>query len=169
MSTITEKQLTPVAPVNIEPGRLFIDGRWCDSALGETAATINSATEQQITTVAKTTVEDARRTAAAAARAFEQSGWATLRESERAKVLQRVADLIEQNAHELAYRAAVNMGTLYQDAAHVVVLHIANMFRYYSGWPTKPDGSVRPAEPLPGSSERLLAFTRGEPLGSWPR
>lgn len=61
MSTITESQQTVVAPVKIEPGRLFIDGQWCDSASGETAVTINPATEQEITTVAKATAQDARR------------------------------------------------------------------------------------------------------------
>jgi aldehyde dehydrogenase (NAD+) len=57
------------------------------------------------------------------------------------------------------------MGMLYQDAATVVVPHIANMFRYYSGWPSKLDGSLRRAEPLAGVAEHLLAFTRREPLG----
>jgi aldehyde dehydrogenase (NAD+) len=165
MSAITEVQQPAPAPVEIEPGRLFIDGEWCDSSSGETAVTINPATEEEITTVAKATADDARRASAVAARAFEQSGWATLRGSERAKVLLRIADLIDASAHELAYRESVDMGMLYQDAATVVVPHIANMFRYYSGWPSKLDGSLRRAEPLPGVAEHLLAFTRREPLG----
>jgi acyl-CoA reductase-like NAD-dependent aldehyde dehydrogenase len=156
---------TALSPADIKRGRLFIDGEWCDASSGEATATINPATEQQITTVAKATAEDAERAAAAAKRAFEASGWATLRGSERAKILQGIADLIEENAHELAYREAVDMGMLYQDAANVVVPHIANMFRYYSGWPSKLDGAVRRAEPLPGEGGELMAFTRREPLG----
>jgi aldehyde dehydrogenase (NAD+) len=116
MSTLGSAQEAPAA-VNIEPGRLFIEGKWCDSSSGETTTTINPATEQPITTVAKGTADDARRAAAAAKRAFEESGWATLRGSERARVLQRIADLIERNAHELAYREAIDMGMLYEDAA----------------------------------------------------
>jgi acyl-CoA reductase-like NAD-dependent aldehyde dehydrogenase len=165
VATITgEKTPRPKRAV-IEPGRLFIGGEWCESSSGETTQTINPATEEAITTVAKATVEDAQRAASAARGAFDDSGWATLRGSERAKLLQRVADLIEENAHELAYREAIDMGMLYADAANVVVPHIANMFRYYSGWPSKLDGALRRAEPLPGVEEELLAFTRREPLG----
>jgi acyl-CoA reductase-like NAD-dependent aldehyde dehydrogenase len=165
MSTVTAADQDRLAPARIEPGRLFIDGEWCASSSGETTTTINPATEEPITTVAKGTADDARRAAAAAKRAFEQSGWATLRGSVRAKVLQRIADLIEESAHDLAYREAIDMGMLYRDAADVVVPHIANMFRYYSGWSTKIDGAVRRAEPLPGEDDRLMAFTRREPLG----
>jgi aldehyde dehydrogenase (NAD+) len=165
VATLTGEKTSKPEPVAVEPGRLFIDGEWCDSSSGETTRTINPATEEAITTVAKATREDAERAAAAARGAFDNSGWATLRGSERAKLLQRVADLIEQNSHELAYREAIDMGMLYADAANVVVPHIANMFRYYGGWPSKLDGALRRAEPLPGVEEDLMAFTRREPLG----
>jgi len=36
MTAITEVQQTAPAPVDIDPGRLFIDGEWCDSSSGET-------------------------------------------------------------------------------------------------------------------------------------
>jgi aldehyde dehydrogenase (NAD+) len=162
---MTATATLPVA-TELNPGRLFIGGEWVDSASRLTTTTINPATEEPITTVARAGGADATRAAAAAARAFRESGWATLRGSERAKVLHQVADLIEQNAHELAYRESVDMGFLYDEALHLVVPHIANMFRYYAGWTTKLDGSVRPVEPVPGfPAERLLTFTRREPLG----
>jgi acyl-CoA reductase-like NAD-dependent aldehyde dehydrogenase len=63
------------------------------------------------------------RAAAAAMRPFEHSGWAALRGSKRAKVLQRVADLIDGSANELAQREAIDKGILYRDAAQVVVSH----------------------------------------------
>jgi acyl-CoA reductase-like NAD-dependent aldehyde dehydrogenase len=130
MSTAAVAGQGAPAPVPIEPRRLFIDSEWSDSSSGKTTTSINPATEEPITTVAKGTADDAHRAAAAAKRAFEESGWATLRGSERAKVLQRIADLIEESAHELAYREAIDMGMLYRNAADVVVPHIANMFRY---------------------------------------
>ncbi|WP_308166556.1 aldehyde dehydrogenase family protein [Nocardia albiluteola] len=151
--------------IAIEPGRLFIGGQWRDSLSGATLPTVNPATEEVITTVASAGVEDVHAAVDAARRAFEESGWASMRGSERAKVLLRIADLIDANAHELAYRESVDMGMLYTDARYVAVAHIANMFRYFSGWTTKFDGAVRPAEPVPGQPGELLAYTRREPLG----
>ena len=152
-------------PVVIRPGQLFIGGKWRDAADGATIASINPATEELITDLAKGGAVDADAAARAARQAFEEGPWARMRGSERAKLLHRVADLIERDAHELAYRESVDMGKLYTDARNVDVPHIANMFRYYAGWTTKLSGDVLPVEPVPGANGDLLAFTRREPLG----
>jgi aldehyde dehydrogenase (NAD+) len=91
--------------------------------------------------------------------------WAGMRGSERARLLHRIADLVEENAHDLAYREAVDMGKLYTDGHDIEIPYIANVFRYYAGWTTKLAGEALPVEPLPGHDGDLFAFTRREPLG----
>ena len=153
------------APAGIGAGQLFIGGKWRDAADGQTMTTVNPATEEAITEVAQAGTTDADDAARAARQAFEDGPWGRMRGSERARVLRRIGDLIAENAHELAYREAVDMGKLYTDALHVDVPHIANMFHYYAGWATKLAGESLPAEPLPGQDGELFAFTRREPLG----
>lgn len=153
------------APATIGRGQLFIGGKWRDAASGQTSVTVNPATEEPITGVAKAGREDALDAVQAAHAAFENGPWARMRSSERAKIMHRIGDLILENAHELAYREAVDMGKLYTDAMRVDVPHIANMFHYYAGWATKISGEALPVEPLPGEERELFAFTRREPLG----
>lgn len=152
----------PVA-VEIKPGQLFINGKWRDGEGGKTMLTMNPATEEVITTIAVASPKDVNDAIDAANAAFPQ--WAKLRGSERAKLLNRVADLIDHYAHELGYRETVDMGKLYRDVRMIEIPHIANMFRYYAGWTTKVEGAVKLVEPVPGLGGHVMAFTRREPLG----
>lgn len=156
---------TRPAPTTINPGQLLIDGRWRDARSGQTSTSINPATEEPIVEVAKGGAQDAREAVDAAHRAFREGPWGKMHGSERAKILHRIGDLILDNAHELAYREAVDMGKLYTDALAVDVPHIAKMFHYYAGWCTKLSGEALTVEPLPGSEVELFSFTRREPLG----
>jgi aldehyde dehydrogenase (NAD+) len=152
-------------PIAIAPGRLFVAGVWCDASSGETMPSINPTTEETITEIAKGGADDASAAAVVARAAFETGPWGRMRGSERAKILRRIGDLILENANELAYREAVDMGKLYSDARAIDVPHIANMFHYYAGWTTKLSGELLPVEPLPGHEGEVFAFTRREPLG----
>ncbi|KAA2252481.1 aldehyde dehydrogenase family protein [Solihabitans fulvus] len=148
----------------VPAGRLLIGGQWRDAADGATEATVNPATEQVTTTVAKSGPEDAALAAAAARQAFDDGGWSRMPGSQRAKVLNKVADLIEERAEDLAFREVVDMGKLWRDAMSIDVPHIANMFRYFAGWTTKLEGAVKTVEPV-GSTGDVMAFTRRQPLG----
>ncbi len=120
------------AAVDIKPGQLFINGRWRDAQGGKNMPTSSPTTEEVITTIATASPADINEAIDAANVAFPK--WAKLHGYVRAKIMNRIADLIDEHAHELAYREAVDMGKLYSDVMMVDVPHIANMFRYYTGW-----------------------------------
>lgn len=151
------------SPVDIKPGQLFINGKWRDAEGGKTMPTSSPTTEEVITTLGIASPNDIDEAIDAANVAFPK--WAKLPGYARAKIMNRIADLIEEHAHELAYREAVDMGKLYTDVMLVDVPHIANMFRYYAGWCTQIEGSVKPVAPIPGQQGHKFAFTRREPLG----
>ncbi|OWP61498.1 betaine-aldehyde dehydrogenase [Hymenobacter amundsenii] len=153
-----------VKPIAIEPGQLYINGQWRDSSDGKKFDTINPATEEVITHLAQGTAQDANDAAEAASRAYKEGPWGKMKGKERAKYLHRIADLIEHYADELAFRESTDMGKLYRDVTHVDIPHIANMFRYFAGWTTKLDGSVKNTEGI-GGDTHLLTYTRREPLG----
>ncbi|GAB3220858.1 aldehyde dehydrogenase family protein [Spirosoma arcticum] len=150
--------------IAIGPGQLYINGQWRDSSDGKTFITVNPTTEEVITTLAQGTAQDADDAADAARAAYEEGPWGKMKGKERAKYMNRIADVIEKYAEELAVRESTDMGKLYRDVTYVDIPHIANMFRYFAGWTTKLDGSVKSAEGI-GGDNHLLTYTRREPLG----
>jgi len=99
----------------IPPGRLFIDGKWCDAQDGATMTTTDPTTEAVITTVAKGGPADANLAVQAAARAFDEGPWGKMHHEQRSKILFRIADLLDERAEDIAIREAMDMGMPYRD------------------------------------------------------
>jgi aldehyde dehydrogenase (NAD+) len=102
--------------------------------------------------------QDIDRAVAAARKAFETWGKSSPRE--RGRLLNRLADLIEQNKEELAKLETLNSGKPYKTHTSVtdVPLTIA-CYRYYAGWADKLEGKTIPFD------GNYFAFTRMEPVG----
>jgi phenylacetaldehyde dehydrogenase len=108
---------------------------------------------------------DAVDTAVARAKASAESGvWSGLPDYERAKVLWRVADLIDQNAKLLTELEMLN-GGMYPAQAEMQVKVGAEWFRYYAGWCTKIDGIARDVNTggLTGIDSHLHTYSLREP------
>ncbi|CAJ1586054.1 aldehyde dehydrogenase family protein [[Mycobacterium] wendilense] len=80
---------------------LFIDGTLCDGTGTETLDVLNPATEEVIAQVPQAAARDVRMAIEAARRAFDEGPWPTLHPRERAKVLLRMADALEERRTEL--------------------------------------------------------------------
>jgi aldehyde dehydrogenase (NAD+) len=145
----------------IPVGRLLIDGQWRDATTGETSTTFDPTTEAAITTVAKAGAGEAGDAVAAAQRAFEQGPWARMHHEERAKILFRIADLMDERAEDFAVREAMDMGMPYRDFRETIMPHCSGLFRFHGGLAMSAmDGGYRTSyEP----NVRIL--TRREPLG----
>jgi aldehyde dehydrogenase (NAD+) len=164
LSTSPKAPKMSAASRTVPPGRNLIGGQWRDALDGALVATVNPATEEATTTVAASGPQDAALAAAAAREAFDDGRWSGMPAPQRAKILNRVADLIEERAEDLAFREVVDMGKLWRDAMAIDIPHIANTFRYFAGWTTKLDGSVKTVDPV-GSPGPVAAFTSRQPLG----
>lgn len=145
----------------IPAGRLLINGAWRDAASGETSTTVDPTTEAAITSVAKAGVSDAEDAVAAAHRAFEQGPWARMHHEERAKILFRIADLMDERAEDFAVREAMDMGMPYRDFRDTIMPHCSGLFRFHGGLAMSAmDGAYRTSyEP------DVRVLTRREPLG----
>jgi 1-pyrroline dehydrogenase len=86
----------------------YIGGEWVDSAGGETMEVLNPATGETIAEVPASTAEDADRAVQAAKQALPE--WLETTPGERAEVLLKLADVIEENADELAELESRNVG-----------------------------------------------------------
>jgi aldehyde dehydrogenase (NAD+) len=145
---------------NLAPGQLLIDGRWQASQDGATMATTDPTTEAVITQVAKATPGDANRAVQAARRAFEDGPWSRLHHEQRAKILFRLADLMDERAHEFALREAMDMGMPYRDFLDIVMPHCSGLFRFFGGLAMQMNGGYRSSY-----ESALRILTRREPLG----
>ena len=103
MATATaEKKGRTVKAPKVKDQQLFIGGKWLDSASGKTFPTINAATGETICQVAEADKADVDRAVKAARQAFEEGSWPKMNASERGRLLNKLADLLERNQEELA-------------------------------------------------------------------
>jgi acyl-CoA reductase-like NAD-dependent aldehyde dehydrogenase len=143
------------------PHRLLIGGEWVDSASGETFATIDPSSGEEIAQVAHAGAEDVDRAVAAARAAFDDGPWTQkMAAAQREQIIHRIADLIDENADELAQIESLDNGKPVTYAKVVDVRLSAAHFRYYAGWPTKIEG-----ETIPVAIPNQFVYTQKEPVG----
>jgi acyl-CoA reductase-like NAD-dependent aldehyde dehydrogenase len=135
---------------------LIIDGERVDAAEGRTFDTVNPATGEVFRTVAEAGAEDADRAVRAAARAFES--WGTRTPAQRAKVLYRWADLIEEHVDELGLLETRDMGMALGDARWCAG-NAATVMRFYAGALGTFFGSTIPVD------RDGIVLTFREPIG----
>ena len=133
---------------------------------GEVIAVVDPATEEQITEFKDCGPEAVNDAVARAKASFESGVWRDLPGSERAKVLWRVGELIDQNAEVLAELESLNAGMTPLQAQGTVAVG-SEFFRYYAGWCTKIEGIAADIHTggLTGIDVRQHAYTLKEPYG----
>lgn len=140
-------------------GQLFINGDWTTGSGSDTFETFDPATGALLGTAIEASADDVDAAVDAAARALAAPAWRDLPASARAKLLWRIADLIDEHADELAELESFDVG---QSAAFArgSMAGAAEQFRYFAGWCTKITGTVSGIS-IPG----MLHYTRREPVG----
>jgi phenylacetaldehyde dehydrogenase len=141
--------------------QLFIGGKWLDAKSGKTFDTYDPGTGWVIARVAEADAADIDEAVSAARRAFESGPWAKMSPADRAKLIWRLADLLEQNADEFAELESLNNGKPLAVARHGDVASSCEVFRYTAGWATKLTGETLTLS-APGNYH---AFTVREPIG----
>ncbi|MGV9297702.1 aldehyde dehydrogenase family protein [Amycolatopsis sp. NPDC003676] len=141
------------------PTRLFIDGQWTEAG-GEPIPTRDPATGTVLEDVGTATQADVDAAVAAARRALTSPEWAGLAPVQRAKLLFRLADLVEQHHEELAALETRDQGQPIGISRQVSVTGAAEHLRYFAGWVTKIQGTTNPV-----SFPDTLHYTRREPVG----
>lgn len=155
-STKHEKKSHDVARCLVQTG-LFIGNAFVPAADNATINLQNPATGEFLASVSAAQVADVDRAVACAREAY-QSTWRSTCPGQRRALLNRLADLIERNAKDLASLEAIDAGILYRDSRVVAVPQAAETCQYYAGWADKVDGKSM-------SISQGIAYTRREPLG----
>ncbi|RNL86740.1 aldehyde dehydrogenase family protein [Halostreptopolyspora alba] len=138
---------------------MLIDGEWTTGS-GRTFATRDPATGETIAEIPEAGTTDVDSAVQAASRAFESAEWADMLPAARARLLLRLADLVEEHTEELARLETTDQGQPLGISGGISVPNVVDHLRYYAGWVTKITGITAPVS-LPDVDYR----TRREPLG----
>ncbi len=140
---------------------ILIDGVWREPT-GALVDIIDPSTAERIGGFYSATREEVNDAIAAARGAFDRGNWRGIAPAARAKILWRIADLMDKNAQELAELEALDGGKPLAAALNGEAPAAAEAFRYHAGWCTKIEGrTFRPS--IPGLD--LEGSTRLEPVG----
>jgi acyl-CoA reductase-like NAD-dependent aldehyde dehydrogenase len=144
---------------DIASKQLLIDGAWTNAADGKTYENRNPATGDLIAAVSDAGRADVDAAVAAARRAFTTGKWPGFSASRRGKVLYKIAQLIAENADELAALEVRDNGKTIATAKGELGA-IVDVFEFYAGAATKNYG-----ETIPGPSSAFVIATTREPVG----
>lgn len=142
------------------PLRLMIGGKWLEAQEGERFWVKDPSSGENLVEVARGTAVDVERAVRAAEKAFS-GRWSRITPAERARLLWKLADLIEAHAQEFSELESLNTGKPITETILADVPLTVEHFRYFAGWVTKLSGETLPVS-QPG---HYLAYTRREPLG----
>jgi betaine-aldehyde dehydrogenase/aminobutyraldehyde dehydrogenase len=143
--------------VTVSSYRNFVGGEWVDSASGETMEVINPSTGETIAEVPRGNAEDVDRAVGAAKKALPE--WLETTPGERAEVLLKLADLIEEHGEELAQLESTNVGKPLPAARDEMPVSADNL-RFFAGAARVLEGKAT-GEYMRGYTSML----RREPLG----
>ena len=158
-SAATTERSKTIKPPKVKDQPLLIGGKWVDSLSGKTFATTNPATGETICQVAEGDKGDIDLAVKAARKAFESGPWPKMNASERGRLLNKLADLIEKHKEELAALETLDNGKPYRDSLAADLPLTIKCYRYYAGWADKIHGKTIPVE------GDFFCYTRHEPVG----
>ena len=139
--------------------RLFIDGDYRDAAEGGRFATINPATGETLAEMSEGMPADVDFAVAAALSAYRAGVWSRIAPRERMEILYAFADLIDENAGELAVLETLDMGKPISDVIAEDIPAVIDTIRFMAEGIDKIEGSVT------NTDKDSLHMVIREPLG----
>lgn len=140
-----------------EKYQLYIGGEWKDSSDGTTIKTYNPANGELLSEIADATEKDVDDAVKAARKAFET--WGKTTPAERAIILNKIADIIDNNAEYLATIETMDNGKPIRETTGADIPLAADHFRYFAGVIRADEGVASNID------ENTLNLILREPIG----
>ena len=137
--------------------QLFIGGRWRDASDGAVFATKCPANGEMLAECAQASKKDVDDAVDAAWNAFDT--WKKVPTSERAAILNKIADIIDENTEHLAMVECLDNGKPIRETMAIDVPLSAKHFRYFAGCILAEEGSANILD------EQFLSLILREPIG----
>jgi aldehyde dehydrogenase len=135
----------------------FIGGKWAEPRSGQYFENTTPITGKVFTTVARSNADDVE--AALDAAHAAKAAWAATSAGERAAVLLKIADRIEQNLELLAYAETWDNGKPIRETLNADVPLCADHFRYFASAVRTQEGGISEID------HDTIAYHFHEPLG----
>jgi phenylacetaldehyde dehydrogenase len=143
--------------------QLFINGEWVDSSHDAVIDVEDPSSGKIVGHVVDASDKDVDRAVAAAKAALDDNRWYGLPPMERERIMNRLADLLEENAEILAELEAIDNGKPKGMAGAVDVPGAISQIRFMAGWASKTGGQVIQPYTLPTGT--VFSYTTKEPVG----
>jgi aldehyde dehydrogenase (NAD+) len=146
---------------------LFVNGEFRPAVGGGTFATVNPASEEQLSLVAEAGTADVDAAVTAARTAYEQV-WGPMPGSERAKYLFRIARLLQERSREFAVLESLDNGKPIRESRDVDIPLAAAHFFYYAGWADKLEYAGYGLDPRPlGVAGQVIPWNFPLLMAAW--
>ena len=136
---------------------LYINGQWVPASDGKVFTAYNPATGEKLAECAEATKEDVDAAVKAAWAAFP--AWRDMGIAERAGILEKIADIIDENAELLATIESMDNGKPIRETMAIDVPYSSDHFRYFAGAIRVEEGK---ASVLDGN---MMSLILREPIG----
>lgn len=143
----------------------FIGGEWILGSQDKKISVYDPASGTAFTQVAHAQNMEVDAAVNAARSALESNEWRYMQAADRAKILWRIADLIDEHGDIIAELESLDNGKPLSVARVADVALAAEQFRYYAGWISKLMGNTIPLSVPFLKKNRFHAFTNREPVG----
>ncbi|WP_277374059.1 aldehyde dehydrogenase family protein [Pseudomonas sp. AA-38] len=141
----------------------FIAGAAVEASDGRHIDLVDPVTEQLYGSSARGTREDVDRAVAAAHAQLEEGAWSLLDGAQRARLLTRLADLVERDSELLADMDAQAIGRSPMEPRRMDLPNAIAHLRAASGWANQLEGRTIPSGGYFGT--KTLSYTVREPVG----
>jgi acyl-CoA reductase-like NAD-dependent aldehyde dehydrogenase len=155
---ITENHPRTGGTTTLRSGRLLVGGEWRPSQSGRVMQIHSPATGEVIANVPEATAADVDTAVTAARKALSDPNWSQMQPSERGKLVNHLADLIERNLEELFELETLNNGRpIHETRAQLA--RVPEFFRYNAALAIARRDHVIPVK------GEYLNYTRRGPVG----
>jgi phenylacetaldehyde dehydrogenase len=142
---------------------LFVNNEWVASSHDATIAVEDPSSGKEVCRIVDASDKDVDRAVAAARAAFDDGRWSGLPAMQRERTMNRLADLMEAHADELAEIEAIDNGKPKGMAAAVDIPGAMSQLRFMAGWASKVGGEVLQPYTMPTGA--VFSYTVKEPIG----
>lgn len=138
---------TTTMSIRLPECRLLIGGEWRDAISGRTFNTVDPSSEEVIAQIAEPDEHDIDLAVRAARTAFDSGPWPAMPAAGRARLLQRLAQLVEEHQDELVALESLDAGKPLSAVRRQDLPTVLDCLQYYAGWCDKITGDVVPVRP----------------------
>jgi len=145
---------------------MLIGGAWVEAQGGERLDSLNPATGKVLASIPSGDARDVDLAVRAAREALHSPAWRDLTGAQRARLLWKMADLMEAHLDELAELESLDQGKPLWVGKYAEIPGGIEQFRYFAGEATKIEGTTIPTSiNYQPAGKKIFAYTAKEPIG----